>query len=496
MTFGDIDIDLDRYELRRAGAVVAVEPKVFDLIAYLASNANRLVSKDELIEKIWLGRIVSDAALSSAIKSARRALGEGDLADSCIKTVRGRGFRMELPDVPPAEAAANMANAPAEAHAAFVMPSFVVVEPRDLPEGFVGITLQRRISAAMARVPFLTVAAPAALRHLEDQSPARLAEAIGPGFALDIAGLPDGGLDCILFNTASGATTWTFESGTFSGDRPMEDAVAEIVAGVEPQIVRAIHEAASAQPGPPDPRLLTMQAFSVLSMKGWNRTAFAEAEATLRQAIEIDPGLAFARAALALVMALGERLGLVQPDENRRSEAIKHADTALDLDGMTPAILGLAGCALVDAGQGLRGRAVLERGMSVDPMNSQVLASLGAAKVTEREFEEGADLLDKAIRLSPRDGRLAVWCSVRANALMMLGRNDEALVEAKRAVAADDKTHLSRVVLAAVHMMREDAGSAAEAMKDARRVTPDLDSAALSAVVGKDMAGHLMALPG
>ena len=74
MTFDDVEIDLARYELRRAGARVPVEPKVFDLIAYLAGNANRLISKDEMIEHVWSGRIVSDAALSSAIKSARAAL--------------------------------------------------------------------------------------------------------------------------------------------------------------------------------------------------------------------------------------------------------------------------------------------------------------------------------------------------------------------------------------------------------------------------------------
>ena len=96
MKFDDIEIDTDRYELRLAGKPVTVEPKVFDLIRFFAENPNRLISKDELIENIWDGRIVSDAALSTAIKSARRAMGETDVRDSRIRTVRGRGGIMPV----------------------------------------------------------------------------------------------------------------------------------------------------------------------------------------------------------------------------------------------------------------------------------------------------------------------------------------------------------------------------------------------------------------
>lgn len=125
MTFDDIEIDLERFELRKAGAPVAIEPKVFDLIRYLAGNANKLVSKDDLIENVWQGRIVSDAALSSAIKSARRAMGETDLASSRIKTVRGRGFRMVLPEVSTEWPAAQP-----EAKVIFTQPSLAVLAPK------------------------------------------------------------------------------------------------------------------------------------------------------------------------------------------------------------------------------------------------------------------------------------------------------------------------------------------------------------------------------
>ena len=65
--FGEYELDTGLFELRENGETVAVEPQVFNLIAYLAKNHDRTVTKDELFENIWHGRIVSDAALSSQI---------------------------------------------------------------------------------------------------------------------------------------------------------------------------------------------------------------------------------------------------------------------------------------------------------------------------------------------------------------------------------------------------------------------------------------------
>jgi DNA-binding winged helix-turn-helix (wHTH) protein/TolB-like protein/Flp pilus assembly protein TadD len=91
--FADCELDMATFELRRDGQRQAVEPQVFDLLVYLARHPDRLISKDELIEKVWGGRAVSDAALSSRIKSARRAIGDDGDQQRLIRTVHGRGFR-------------------------------------------------------------------------------------------------------------------------------------------------------------------------------------------------------------------------------------------------------------------------------------------------------------------------------------------------------------------------------------------------------------------
>ena len=91
--FADFEIDIARQELRRAGAIVHVEPQVFDLLVHLIRNRDRIVSKDELFDAIWQGRIVSEATLSSRISAARRALGDSGNDQSLIRTLHKRGFR-------------------------------------------------------------------------------------------------------------------------------------------------------------------------------------------------------------------------------------------------------------------------------------------------------------------------------------------------------------------------------------------------------------------
>ncbi|MFT5182304.1 MAG: DNA-binding winged helix-turn-helix (wHTH) protein, partial [Alphaproteobacteria bacterium] len=91
--FGDCSLDYQRQELVRAGVPVAVEPQVFRLIVHLIENRDRVVSKDELFEAIWDGRIVSDGTLNTRMTAARAALGDDGSAQGVIKTFSRRGFR-------------------------------------------------------------------------------------------------------------------------------------------------------------------------------------------------------------------------------------------------------------------------------------------------------------------------------------------------------------------------------------------------------------------
>jgi len=91
--FEEYAFDTDRRELHRGADVVSVAPQVFDMLDYLIRNRERVVSKDELINAIWNGRSVSDAALTTRLNVARTAIGDSGEEQRLIKTLPRKGFR-------------------------------------------------------------------------------------------------------------------------------------------------------------------------------------------------------------------------------------------------------------------------------------------------------------------------------------------------------------------------------------------------------------------
>src|SRR5262245_28802473 len=95
--FGEYELDTDGYELRRTGKPLRIEPKAFDLLAYLVRQRGRAVAKDELFKQLWPNQFVTDDALIYCIMTARRALGDSGRVQRLIKTVHGRGYRFVAP---------------------------------------------------------------------------------------------------------------------------------------------------------------------------------------------------------------------------------------------------------------------------------------------------------------------------------------------------------------------------------------------------------------
>ena len=125
--FEDCTVDTDRREIRRGTGIVSPGPQVFDLLVHLIRNRDRVVSKDDLLEAIWQGRIVSEQTLASHINAVRKAIGDSGDEQRLIRTVPRKGFRFVAEVKEAREAAASPVAAPPPA-------APVATEPLALPD--------------------------------------------------------------------------------------------------------------------------------------------------------------------------------------------------------------------------------------------------------------------------------------------------------------------------------------------------------------------------
>jgi adenylate cyclase len=91
--FAGFSLDTDRRELRHGDGLLRLEPKAFDLLAYLIANRERVVSKDDLLAAVWNGRIISESSLTTCVNAVRKAIDDNGKAQRLIKTLQRKGFR-------------------------------------------------------------------------------------------------------------------------------------------------------------------------------------------------------------------------------------------------------------------------------------------------------------------------------------------------------------------------------------------------------------------
>jgi len=91
--FADCEVDAALRQVRCAGTVAEPQPKALDLLLYLIAHRNRVVDKDELLGTIWPGVVVSESALTQALRKARAMVGDDGERQAVIRTIQRRGFR-------------------------------------------------------------------------------------------------------------------------------------------------------------------------------------------------------------------------------------------------------------------------------------------------------------------------------------------------------------------------------------------------------------------
>ena len=215
------------------------------------------------------------------------------------------------------------------------------------------------------------------------------------------------------------------------------------------------------------------QANSVLFSAGWSEDAVNSAVRLFREAIDLDPKLALARAQKALIVALASKLGLLSGDDPRQ-EARADAEKALELEPTKSEVLSCAGCALADLGDTDRAQPLLERAIEENPNNAQAWAALGTTQLLRRQYELGVESLRRGLRISPTDYRRSVWLTALAGGLVRVGKLEQALDAAQSACRADPKFYPAQIMLSLVLTKFGKDAEAMKALAEAKRIRPRL----------------------
>ncbi|MCU7851534.1 MAG: winged helix-turn-helix domain-containing protein [Candidatus Thiodiazotropha sp. (ex Monitilora ramsayi)] len=505
LRFANIEIDNDRYELRRNGVKVEVEPLVFDLLVHFIKYPNTLFSREELMAAVWGGRIVSDATVSGCIKSVRKALGDSGDKQLYIKTVRGRGFSFigDVSQDPPQSFTAKPASTHKQAKqtepSLIVLPLKCIFGTNDISIFAEGVVTN--LETILTRIPLLQISAQASeYAHLDIMPTARqIREETGIDYLLEgNVQLMDNQIriNIQLINAKSGFRLWAGQFGHSMNDisGSVDGVIIDILSKLEPQLNRAIYHSVCTAEGSPSARELYLEASGILALKGWHLDTFQEAAALLRRSAEEDPAFALAPAYLSLILALGHRVGLLNQREQTKAEAIMAAERALQLEKMDSTVLGFVGCALADLGLVNRSLPILKHAIELNPANAQAWSALGSAYLIDRQLKLAIKHLARGIDISPLDSRLSIWGALLALALMQNNDLDAALAQAELACQRDDRTYLSRVVHAAVLLCCKKPRTAMTVLNDAYRIKPDLSEIEIDSLISAKLGKQLRAL--
>lgn len=487
--FRDFTIDTNLFELRRDGELIPVEPQVFNLLVYLAQHCDRIISRQELLEQLWAGKVISKTTLNSCVKAARRALGDSGQAQNSIATFNRRGYRFVAPLLAEERPAGGGAVDPGQGirypSALYENRPSLVVLPFANSQGGDAVAwttemLSQDISIYLARIPGFLVVSRNSASHYRggDFSLPQIRQALGVDYVIDGSMWESGDSFRVavqLLEAATGAVLWAdrTEIPLHKLSHFKEEVVREIANRIEPELNRAEFQALKHR----EPLDLGAwdqyrRAHATLSLKGWSEESFRESADLLRQAISLDPELAFAHAYLALILAIGHLIGLVD-DPGWQEEAVIAAENAIALDNQDSDVLGYAGCAFADMGAFHRGIGLMRRAVELDPSNAQAYSALGSALLRIGK-PEGIELMRHGIRISPIDTRLAAWGAMLARGLLSMGLVSEAIEASEQACHNDDKIFLPRLVLAIAHCKAGNTQAASGALADARRIRPQL----------------------
>jgi TolB-like protein len=417
ITFGDHALDVDRRELNRGGERIALAPQVFDLLVYLVRNREHVVTKDDLIEAVWDGRIVSASALTTRINAVRRVIGDSGAEQRLIRTVPRRGIRFigEVREEaqPPG---ATHTESPAGTEPTSVVlpdkPSIAVLPFQnmsgDSEQDYFADGTVEEIITALSRIRWLSVIARNSSFTYKGQAVdvRQVGRELGVRYVLEGSVRKAGRqlrITAQLSEAWTGASLWADRF-----DRSLEDVlefqdkVALSVAGaIEPRLEAAeIHRSVKRSTSNLTAYDLYLRALpNALSFK---KDAAIQAIDLLGRAIECDP-----RYGRALALAAWWRLqlgvnGWTDEQAVNRHKAIDLARQALQVGGDDPGVLADAAGVLEGFGEDIDfAVALIDRALVLNPSSAIAWHWSGWIRLSASQPDLAIEHFGTSLRLDP-----------------------------------------------------------------------------------------------
>jgi TolB-like protein len=492
--FDQFELDTGKLELQGAYGVIAVEPQVFALLAYLVENRDRVVSKDEIVDKIWDGRIVSDSAVSSRIKSARQALGDDGAAQRFIRTMHRVGFRFVC------EVVQDAPRALAEVHAPDAAPPLERASTLDLTRPTIAVLPFRLVGVAG---PYATIADALPDELITQLSRLRWLFVIARGssfrFRNPVADFSEirGALNvryCLsgvvevqgpmltigveLADTQDSGVIWgeTFRIEAGGVHEVREEIVQSIINALELQI--PLNEARRARWKAPE-QLDAWSAYHLGLQHAYrfNKADNEAATALFQRAAALEPTFARAYAGLSFTRFQDAFLRYTSDINAAADDARRYAELSLERDPLDPFGNFTMGRSFWLRGDLESSIPWLDRANTLNPNYAQGRYARAFTDPFLGLGESGQDYADAAMALSPLDPLLYAMMAARAFSHVVRDELDDGVTWIDRARRSPGAHVLIDVIAALVHGLRGDDELAKSCAAAARARTPTITAA-------------------
>ncbi len=433
LAFGQYRLDIERRELRGGAELIELEPKAFDLLAFLVQHRDHVVSKDDLLQGVWHGRSVSESALTTRINAVRRALGDDGTAQIMIRTFTRKGVRFvvdvtEIADrIPPEK------------------PSIAVLPFQNMsgdPEQeYFADGMVEEITTAIARCPGLFVIARNSSYAYKGKSVdvRQVARELGVRYVLEGSVRKAGNRVRIagqLIDSTTGAHVWTDRfDGTLDDIFEFQDRVAGgVVGSIEPRLRRAEAERAVRK------STANLDAYDLYwraQAQAYKRSSesLAESIRLARLALDIDPAYGPAMARIALSRGMQRQRNWIAPAGPEAEEGIAMARKAIAAAEDDPWVLDFAGLALAQlAGDNHAALSALDRATVLNPNFALAFGHRAVVLAYLDRPDEAIHSAHQAIRLSPLDPAIFSFYQALSLAELAAGRYEAGLSWAEAAL--------------------------------------------------------------